>query len=34
MPDQQEARLGQQVGEYRLVRQLGGGGFVHQPFMI
>src|SRR5216110_2829134 len=27
MLDQQETRLGQQVGEYRLVRKLGGGGF-------
>src|SRR5436305_7439393 len=27
MPDQQDSRLGQQVGEYRLVRKLGGGGF-------
>ncbi len=27
MPDQQEVHFGQQVGEYRLVRQLGGGGF-------
>jgi serine/threonine protein kinase len=27
MPDQQETRLDQQVGEYRLVRRLGGGGF-------
>jgi serine/threonine protein kinase len=25
--DRQEARLGQQVGEYRLVRKLGEGGF-------
>src|SRR5579859_2348742 len=27
MPDQQETRLGQQVGGYRLVRKLRGGGF-------
>ena len=27
MQDQQEDRLGQQVGEYRLVDKLGGGGF-------
>ncbi len=27
MSDQQEDRVGQQVGEYRLVRKLGGGGF-------
>jgi serine/threonine protein kinase len=27
MLDRQEARLGQQVGEYRLVRKLGDGGF-------
>ncbi len=27
MSEQQEARLGQQFGEYRLVRKLGGGGF-------
>ncbi len=27
MPDQQETRIGQQIGEYRLVRKLGGGGF-------
>jgi serine/threonine protein kinase len=27
MSNQQEARLGQQIGEYRLVRKLGGGGF-------
>ena len=27
MPDREAKHLGQQVGEYRLVRQLGGGGF-------
>lgn len=27
MPDQQETRLGQQIGEYRLIHKLGGGGF-------
>ncbi len=27
MPDQQETYLGQQIGEYRLTRKLGGGGF-------
>jgi outer membrane protein assembly factor BamB len=27
MPDQQETHLGQQVGEYRLMRKLGGGNF-------
>ena len=27
MPDQQETHLGHQVGEYRLVRKLGGGSF-------
>ena len=27
MPDRQENRIGQQIGEYRLVRKLGGGSF-------